>query len=124
MPQRWIWSHATSAVALNSIAKLSGTRRRRGKIWQSPVAGVDAVKPSSEWAEWEGNNGWRSRMSREMVAFASCGRRHGEERDDFGATVVGLETTVIFDLASKGNPPSPSPTYTRGVADNVRETKS
>ena len=32
------------------------------------------------------------------------------------------KTTGIFDLAPKGNPPGPSPTYTRGAEDNERET--
>ena len=36
------------------------------------------------------------------------------------------KTTEIFDLAPEGNgnPPCPSPTYTRGAEDNERETKS
>jgi len=34
------------------------------------------------------------------------------------------KTTEIFDLAPEGNPPGPSPTYTRGAEDNERETKS
>lgn len=34
------------------------------------------------------------------------------------------KTTEIFDLAPKGNPPGPSPTYTRGAEENERETKS
>ena len=34
------------------------------------------------------------------------------------------KTTEIFDLAPKGNPPGPFPTYTRRAEDNERETKS
>ncbi|KAF3452256.1 hypothetical protein FNV43_RR08354 [Rhamnella rubrinervis] len=86
-----------------------------------PVAAVDPLSVRASLLFPHSLSFSRIPRSKVLIALTAMGLPKENCNRSLSTT---HKTTEVFYLAPKGNPPGPSPTYTRGAEDNERETKS